>query len=322
MRVREWVPVVVAAFVLVAGCAGPVAGEPAGPPGEPGAFPVTVPHGQGEAVVPGPPQRVVVLGAGDEQIATALGAPIVGAVRNPVSDDGGWLGVDPPRAAEVGVLDSIEPDLEAIAALRPDLILMTTAQPSFAAVHPQIAAIAPTVSYRTELLQDPGDELTRMIGAALGKPAEAQDLIDRSAAAIDRFVTEHPAPGSYLFGQFVGGTAYLVTAPHSPSVEFFERLGATPEPQVAALPLWQAGMVALADEQLPLIGAADLVIIGTPTADDERALRTHPLVERTPAAAQGRLHVVSADIAALLLTPNPASVPVLLETLRPILEAT
>jgi len=318
VRLRRWT-ITVGAFALLAGCSSPAAEpEPGADAG--GAFPVTVVHGQGEAVVPAPPQRVVVLGASDEQIAAALGAPVVGAVRNPVTGDGTWLGVDPPRPPETEVIDSIEPDLEAIAALRPDLILMSTAQPSFAAVYPQIAAIAPTVSYRTAPLQDSGEELTRMIGAALGRQAEAQALVDRADAEIERFTADHPVPETYVFGQFVSGTAYLVTAPDSPSVRFFERLGASVPPAIAALPPWQAGMVQLPDEQLPLLTDADLVLIGVPTPADEQALRAHPLVARSAAVTDGRLHVVGADIAALLLTPNPASVPALLDTLRPILE--
>lgn len=309
----------VLALSVIAGCGAPAV-EP-GSAGAGGAFPVTVVHGQGQAVVAAAPQRVVVLGAGDEQIAAALGAPIVGAVRNPVSADGAWLGVDPPVPAAVRTLDSLTPDLEAIAALRPDLILMTTAQPTFAAAYDRIAAIAPTVSYRTALLQDPGEDLTRMIGTALGRSAEAEALIARADEQIARFAAGRHTTGGYVYGQFAAGTLYLVTAPDSPSVRFLGRLGLTvPEP-VARLPLWQAGMAQLAGEQLALLDRARVAVIGVPTDADRAALTTHPLVARTALAREGRLHVVSSDVAALLLTPNPASTPALLEILRPVLEA-
>ncbi|NWJ73393.1 ABC transporter substrate-binding protein [Pseudonocardia sp. ICBG1122] len=119
MRI-PWSVLLLAGSVALSGCApgGTGTSDPAGPAGA--AFPVTVLHGQGEAVVPAPPQRVVVLGAGDAQIASALGAPVVGAVRSPAAPDGSWRGVDPPLPAGVSTLDPLAPDLEAVAALRPD----------------------------------------------------------------------------------------------------------------------------------------------------------------------------------------------------------
>ncbi|WP_226354003.1 ABC transporter substrate-binding protein [Pseudonocardia sp. ICBG601] len=320
MLIRSTV-LVVAGVLVLAGCGAGDSGAPVRGAAADAAFPVTVVHGQGEAVVPAAPRRVVVLGAGDAQIASALGAPVVGAVRNPASPDGSWRGVDPPLPAAVSTLDSLEPDLEAVAALRPDLILMTTAQPTFAAAYPRIAAIAPTVSYRTALLQDPGEDLTRMIGAALGRPEAAAELIARSDAQLARFRAELPAGRSYVFGQYVGGTAYLVTAADGPSVRFFDRIGLRLPPAVAALPPWQAGISQLPDEQLGLLDAADVALVGVPTGADGAALTARPLVARGPLVREGRLHLVSTDVAALLMTPNPASTPALIETLRPLLEA-
>ncbi|WP_226361725.1 ABC transporter substrate-binding protein [Pseudonocardia sp. ICBG1142] len=319
MRI-PWSVLVLAGLVALSGCAPGVTGtsDPAGPAGA--AFPVTVPHGQGEAVVPAPPQRVVVLGAGDAQIASALGAPVVGAVRNPAAPDGSWRGVDPPLPAGVSTLDPLAPDLEAVAALRPDLILMTTAQPGYAAAYPRLATIAPTVSYRHALLQDAGEDLTRMIGAALGRADAAEALIARSDAALARFRAELGPDRRYVFGQYAAGTTYLVTAPDGPSVRFFERIGLTVPPAVAALPPWQAGIAQLPDEQLGLLDDADVVLIGVPTDGEGREFTTRPLVARGPLVREGRLHLLSVADSALLLTPNPASTPALIETLRPLLE--
>lgn len=318
-RFGAWVLVAGLGAALLAGCG---AGGTAGPAAATGAFPVTVRHGQGEAVIPRAPERVVVLGSGDAQIATALGAPVVGAVRNPVRDDGAWLGESPPLPAAVRTLDPVTPNLEAIAALRPDLILMTTSQPSYSAVYAEVARIAPTVSFESALLQDSGDDLALMIGRALGREDAARDLVARSGEAVTRFAAEHPglAGRTYAWGQFAAGTTYLVTAPDSPSAEFFDRLGMVRPASHDALPPWQAGMVQVPAERLTLLDDADVVILGTAQPADRDALLAEPLVQRSRVLAQGRLHVVDAEVAALLLTPNPASVPALLDTLRPLLE--
>lgn len=311
---------------LLAGCAAGGSGTPdaAARDTAGGAFPVTVPHGQGEATIPRAPERVVVLGPGDAQLAAALGAPVVGVVRNPVRDDGAWLGESPPLPAEVRTLDPITPDLEAIAALRPDLILMTTSQPTYSTAYAEIARIAPTVSYRTALLQDPGGELALMIGRALGREDAARDLVARSDEALTRFAAEHPglAGKRYAWGQFAAGTTYLVTAPDSPSAGFFDRLGMVRPASHDELPPWQAGMVQVPAERLTLLDDADVVILGTALPADRDAFLAEPLVQRSRVLTEDRMHLVDAEVAALLLTPNPASVPALLDTLRPVLEET
>src|SRR3712207_4381790 len=122
----------VATTVLVTSCGSGDAGSSGGtaasssPSGSGGAFPVTVETAFGDVEIPEEPQRVVALGWSDAETALALGVQPVGA-----SD---WLafggeGVGPwaeglyDEAPEI--IETLEPSLEAIAALDPDLILDT-----------------------------------------------------------------------------------------------------------------------------------------------------------------------------------------------------
>lgn len=313
-----WFPAVLAAAVLLAGCgSGP---ETAAPPEANGAFPVTVTHGQGAVIVPAAPQRVVVLGLADTQIAAALGAPIVGATINPSSPDGAWLGVSPQVPAEIRTLDSITPDVEAIAALRPDLILMTSAQPGFSAAFEQISAIAPTISYKTALLQDPGEDLTRMIGQTLGKSAEAEALIRESSERLASFKAAHPGlqGKGYAFGQYAQGATYVVIAPDGPTAKLFEAVGVRlPEP-IAALPGWQAGMAQVGPEGLRVLDSADVAFFGV--ADGGRAFTEQPLVGDMDLVRSGGMHFLTPDQASLLLQPNPATTAEVLDLIGPLLE--
>ncbi|WP_424464184.1 ABC transporter substrate-binding protein [Pseudoclavibacter helvolus] len=131
----------------------------------------SVEHARGTAEVPADPQRVVVLEPVELDTAVALGVtPVGAAVASNVAGIPSYLGVD--GVEPVGTVP--EPDLEAIAALKPDLILGTESRHS--KLYDQLGAIAPTVFMATQA--DPWQENVLLIGEALGQQAEAQQLLD------------------------------------------------------------------------------------------------------------------------------------------------
>ncbi len=148
----------------------------AGAESAPAAQTRTVEHAMGETEVPGTPRRVVVLDTGELDAALALGVTPVGAVRTDVSDElPGFVaaaGVDPADIASVGTI--AEPDLEAIAALEPDLVLSNAVR--HADLYDQLAGIAPTVF--AESIGESWQENLLLAGEALGRADEAQGLLD------------------------------------------------------------------------------------------------------------------------------------------------
>lgn len=128
-------------------------------------------HAMGTATVPVKPQRVVVLDTDKIDTAVTLGVKLIGAARTAEVDSFpkylGELGDVKP----VGLLT--EPDLEAIAALKPDLILGTKfRQEKF---YDELAAIAPTVF--TEKVGVTWKENFLLDGKALGQEQKAKDLL-------------------------------------------------------------------------------------------------------------------------------------------------
>lgn len=106
---------------------------------------VTVEHAMGTAEVPCTPQRVVTLGQGQTDTTLALGVTPVGVVK-PWTDD--WYDYLPDEVEEAKVLGTeLEPDLEAIAALNPDVILGSKLRHE--ALYEQLSRIAPTVFSET-----------------------------------------------------------------------------------------------------------------------------------------------------------------------------
>jgi iron complex transport system substrate-binding protein len=170
------------------------AGAGAGGPEE-GAFPVTVEHRYGETTIEGPAQRVVSVGFTDQDPLLALGVVPVGILD--------WYGDQPygvwPWAQDLlgdarpEALASDTINFEAIAALRPDLIIgvssgMTQEQ------YDRLSQIAPTVaqSARYPDYQGPWQEQTRTIGRAVGKPTLAEELVAEVEGDIAAAAAAHP----------------------------------------------------------------------------------------------------------------------------------
>jgi iron complex transport system substrate-binding protein len=130
-------------------------------------------HAMGTAKVPVDPKRVVVLDTDKIDTALSLGVTPVGAAT--AGEAKSWptyFGEEKLAGIkEVGVLT--EPDLEAINALKPDLILGSKfRQEKF---YDELKAIAPTVF--TEKVGTTWKENFLLDGKALGKEQQAKDLL-------------------------------------------------------------------------------------------------------------------------------------------------
>ncbi|WP_327356502.1 ABC transporter substrate-binding protein [Streptomyces sp. NBC_01304] len=109
---------------------------------KPGEFPRTIAHAMGKTELKAKPERVVVLDVGELDNVASLGIKPVGYA--PTEGDDGvpeYLKKDAGSPKNVGTINSL--NLEAIAALKPDLILGSELRA--AKMYPQLAKIAPTV---------------------------------------------------------------------------------------------------------------------------------------------------------------------------------
>ncbi|TYP82785.1 iron complex transport system substrate-binding protein [Blastococcus xanthinilyticus] len=135
-------------------------------------FPRTVEHAMGSTEIPAEPERVVVLDTGELDSALSLGVTPVGAVTTAVSEEFlSYLAEDAEGVEVVGTI--AEPDLEAIAALEPDLILSNSVRHED--IYEQLAQIAPTVFAAD--LGDTWKENLLLDAEALGKEEEAEELL-------------------------------------------------------------------------------------------------------------------------------------------------
>lgn len=173
------------------------------------AFPVTIAHKYGSTTVKSEPKRIVTVGLTDQDAVLALGKVPVGTTE--------WLGgykgaVGPWAADKLGsaaaptVLKDTGtgPQVEKIAALKPDLILavyggLTKEQ------YTSLSAFAPVVA-QPKKYNDygvPWQEQAETIGKALGEPEEAAAAVKSTEDQIAAAVAEHP--------EFKGASAVMAT---------------------------------------------------------------------------------------------------------------
>jgi iron complex transport system substrate-binding protein len=139
---------VVTAAALLAACGGTDGGLSAAPePAADSSFPRTVTHDKGTTEIPSRPRRVVALDNSLVEAVVLLERPLVGGIGSYRDLHGfpPYLGDAVKDTEDVGPLAS--PDLEAIAALEPDVIVSATVRHD--ALYDELSKIAPTVFVKT-----------------------------------------------------------------------------------------------------------------------------------------------------------------------------
>lgn len=170
--------------VLFAGCGSGANGGDQDAGGATGAGKKTrmVKHAMGTAKITGRPDRVVVLDTGELDSAVALGVKPVGAVE--AIPGAGFPDYLAKQAKGVEIVGSIEqPNLEKIAALKPDLILSSKLRHE--AIHDQLSEIAPTVF--TETVGVTWKKNFRLHAQALGRSGQAERLTEEYEQKIRAF---------------------------------------------------------------------------------------------------------------------------------------
>jgi len=179
-------------------------------PPAPGGLPITIEHRFGSTTITEVPERIAVVGLTEQDALLALGVvPVAttewfgghpGAIWPWARDELDALGGELP--ASTGT--SMEYNFEAIAAAEPDLILAL-----YSGLYPEeydlLSAIAPTVAQPDDYVDFgiPWDELTRTVGAIVGRSEAAEALVAGVESDVARARAEHP--------EFDGATALMAT---------------------------------------------------------------------------------------------------------------
>jgi iron complex transport system substrate-binding protein len=205
-------------------------------------FPVTIQHAHGETVIPAEPQRIVTWGWSNEDAVIALGKVPVGmpfqsygggdnGIHDWVEDALEVAGAETPVILDAGG----EPPIEQIAALTPDLIIAAYSGIT-AEQYAVLSGIAPTIAYSGAPWSTSWQDLTLIIGKALGKEAEAQALVDDTTTWVKAEFAKYPELSEVTFASandYDGSMA--VYAPLDARMKFLTDFGMVMDPSVAAL---------------------------------------------------------------------------------------
>ncbi|AGL20612.1 iron-siderophore ABC transporter substrate-binding protein [Actinoplanes sp. N902-109] len=258
------------------------------------AFPVTVSTAFGDITIPKQPERVVTLGWSDAEVALALGVQPVG--------DADWLafGGDGQGPWNQGkyttpptMVGTLEPDMEKIAALKPDLILDTRASGAKDRYDKLAALGVPVVdipqggtAYTTTW-----DQQLDMVGKALGKSAEAAKLKSDLAATFTSVAAANPAfTGKTVSAGVKTAQGWGAYVSGDGRVDFLQKLGFQDAPEVEALKK-DNFYINLSQEQVGLLDADLTTIFLIGVKADE--VKSDKLLQAVPSVKAG--HVVYLD---------------------------
>jgi iron complex transport system substrate-binding protein len=279
---------------------------------------VVIEHAYGTTELDEVPERIVSL---NTQWLGALQALDVEPVGYNVDTLAGPDGVFPweevPEGAEaIETSDGLP--LEQIAALDPDLILVTymvTDQETY----DQLNAIAPTIGALGDRQVDTWQEMTTTLGEVLRDPDAAAAVIDDVEGQLAAVAEELPGLDGQTFGfaNYVpGDSIYVVSDPDDGSSLFFQSLGMEIAPSILDAGDGVVGRVQLSFEQVDVLDA-DLLVMFTNSGDPSDL----PGYDNLPAVQAGSVALPDYAEIVGLNTPSPLSIPYSLEAVRPALEA-
>lgn len=299
---------------MTAALAGSTALSACQSPDKPGAVAkdgsVTVKHVFGETRIPGPPTRVVSAGFTEQDDLLA-----VGVVPIAVTD---WFGAEPfgvwpwaqqrlgaAKPAVLSLDDGIQ--IDAIAALRPDLIVATNAGLD-ADTYARLSQLAPTIAQSgPAAFFEPWKDQATTIGQAVFKADDMATLISGIDDKFTGIASSHP--------EFSGKKAILLrghldrdsahATPPGWQTDFLTQMGLTVPEVPEFIPR---------DQMAAVLRGADVLIWSTESDADQAALLADPVIAALPA----KRHVFTGkDLAGAIAFASPLSYPVVADQLPP-----
>lgn len=274
----------------------------------------TIRHAMGDTVVKGTPEKVVTLFQGATDAALALGVQPVGAVEAWIEQP--WYNyIRDQMDGVVNLGSENQPNLEEIAALKPDVIVASKTRHE--EIYTQLSAIAPTVM--TEEVHIWKESLA-LTAEALNKQAEEQAFLERWDSEVAAFKEKMGDKLNLEVGivDFRADHARIVYTGFSALV--LDELGIT-RPMEQKGEDW--GVKLVSKENIPQMDA-DIIFDQTSTSRDDGRLdlrkewTEHPLWNNLRAVQNNRVYEV--DTAVWNNGSGPLAAEEMLEDLKEIYE--
>lgn len=286
---------------------------------------MTVQHQYGETTVAEEPQRVVTVGATEQDILLQLGVVPVGVTQwydGQASASWPWS-VELLDGAEPEILDASDGfDFDRVADLEPDLIVGTDAALS-QQDYDRFSEIAPTITNPMVAAAPdaPWQNQVAPIAQALGREDEGQRIVDDVNSAYAEVAAEHPewAESSASFADGDTTDGLLRAYPAGLNTSFLTDLGFTITP---GLERFSAESGAQAEISPDKVGAIDADVVVFATEDQEMydALQAFGGIGSLEAVTENRAVYTDDALAAAIGFDTPLSRAYVLKELTPLLE--
>ncbi len=299
--------------------------------GESGDFAaVTIDSALGQAVITEKPERIVTLGQGSAETAIALGTVPVGVEEYSWgADDTGYLPWVHDAVTELGAelpqqfTGGTELNIEAVAALEPDLILAPwsgVTQDQF----DKLSAFAPVVAYEEQPWTITWEDQISVIGKAMGEEQKAADEIEKIKGRFADATTEHPEYAGVSFSYIYNtgpGTLGVFLADEQ-RVAMVRALGLQVDPVVNTLDETEGTDSAVIGlENANLLNDSDLIFTFYSDPQNRTDTENQPAYKQIPAVSRGSV-VAPTDQSFVTGSSiiNPLTVPWALERYVPMID--
>ncbi|MGE6741352.1 iron-siderophore ABC transporter substrate-binding protein [Allorhizobium pseudoryzae] len=295
-------------------------------------YPIAIQHAFGTTVIEKKPVRVATVAWANHEVPLALGIVPVGFAAANFGDDNGD-GLLPWTEARLKELGAATPvlfdegdgiDFEAVAALKPDVILAAYSGLS-QNDYDTLSQIAPVVAYPKAPWATDWRSMIRINSLGLGMPREGEALIGRIEAEIQTEKAKYPALAgtSAMFVTHLDATNLSIVnfyTANDSRVQFFRDLGlAMPKSVVEASGSGRfSGSISA--ERIDTFADVDILV----TYGDERlieAMKANPLLSRMPAVEHGAIVMLGRNPLGTAANPTPLSISWVLDDYMKLLNA-
>lgn len=295
------------------------------------AFPVTVSHALGEAVIAAEPTRVATIGWTDHETLVSLGVVPVGAVKitwgGNAEGSTDWfdeavaeLGGEPPTRYD----DSAGAPIEEIVALEPDLILATNSGLT-PEEYDTLSKVAPVVAYPEAPWSTSWQDSLELVGQAVGRSDRAAEVEAETSALLEDAGAEFPeitgTSAAWLWFAAADYSKFGVYSATDARPRFLDAVGFETPAIVTELSDAAPGQFSVdVSAERAAEFDADVIVFYVDDSVKLEDLQAAPLIQDLPALRSGAF-VASGDpqLALPLSSPTPLSIPIAVEKFLPLL---
>lgn len=297
---------------------------------ETAAFPVTLDSKHGPVTVAAEPKRVVTLDFPSADAVLALGVTPIGMGEVSYVPDKiqTWTKTALRGATPQMFNADVDIPIEAIAAMKPDLIVGTNAY-NLEPVYSKLSQIAPVVSYRAGPGADSWQDATVLVGQALGRERQARQIVTDTETRVAKTAAEHPnfKGRTITLFNYAERQAHAISSVEDFSIKFLTSLGFTLPPAIADAESKDGGnedfgetRLAVSTENLDLLDADVVLGTSSESAAALQELAGSPLFKQLSAVERNAFAPLEIGPATSIAFPSALSINDAIDNLVPVLD--